>query len=146
MVAAARTAVRKTRAKPKAEPKPGRPTKYKPKYCELAIELGQQGKSYAAIANAIGVVRETLYDWMEQHPPFSDAMKRSRMAALEWWEATGQGQARGTIEGNATAMIFMMKNQFPDDYRDRREIKHDGELKIVEMDFTGFNDDDDTDD
>ena len=121
----------------------GRPSKYDPAYCDLAIELGEQGKTYTSIANAIGVHRDTLYEWRDVHPDFSDALKVSRGKAMEWWEDTLQGQARGRFEGaNATSAIFAMKNQFPDDYRDRKEVKHDGELKLVEVSFTGYEEDD----
>lgn len=145
MARSPRTAERK--ANPKS-PRTGRPSTYKPEYCQVAIELGKEGKTITAIANKIGVSRETLYSWMDYNPDFSDAIKLARQHAQEWWEETGQGQSRGRFEGsNATAMIFMMKNQFPDDYRDRREIDHSGELKIVELDFTGYDDsDDDADD
>ena len=111
--------------------------------CDLVIELGKQGKSITAMANACDVSRETMYTWMDIHPEFLDAIKRARGHAQQWWEDTGQEQARGDIQGNATAMIFMMKNQFPDDYRDRREVDHSGELKVVAIDFTGFEEDDD---
>lgn len=71
---------------------------------------------------------------------------RARGHAQEWWETTGQGQSRGKYDGgSAASLTFMMKNQFPDDYRDRREIDHSGELKIVELNFEGFDGDDDDD-
>jgi hypothetical protein len=112
--------------------------------CDKVIKLGKQGKSITAMANACGVARETMYAWMDLYPDFSDAIKLARQHAMEWWETTGQGQSRGKYEGsNATSMIFMMKNQFPEDYRDRREIDHSGELRLVEIDFSGFEEDTD---
>jgi transposase len=127
---------RKSRAKPGA--KKGRPTKYKPEYCQVALEMGRKGDTWTAIAAEIGVVRETMYDWMDVQPAFSDALKRSRQMAQQWWEKTLKGQARGKYDGgSATAAIFAMKNQFPDDYRDRKEHKVDA-TQLVELNFLGF--------
>ena len=137
-------AAKKNPALKRNQRKPGQPTKYRPEMCDKVIKAGKAGKSITAMANACGVHRETIYAWMETHPAFSDAINLARQYALEWWETSGQGQTRGRYEGaNATSMIFMMKNQFPDDYRDRREIDHSGELKIVEVDFTGYEEDPD---
>ena len=48
----------------------GRPTKYKPEFCEIAIECGKQGMGKAEIASKLGVVRETLWDWGNKKPEF----------------------------------------------------------------------------
>lgn len=128
---------------PEAEKRPiGRPSKYDPTYCEVAIRMGERGKTWTAIAAELGVVRDTLYNWMDEHDEFFDAMKASRHAAQQWWEDTLQMQARGELESgaSATAAIFAMKNQFPDDYRDRRE--HKVEANVVELDFLGYEDGD----
>jgi len=117
----------------------GRPTAYKPEYCDLVVKIGKQGKSITAMANVCGVHRDTLYEWAEVHPAFSDALTRARGHSLEWWESTAQGQARGKYDGaNGNTLAFMLKNQHPDQYRDRREIDHSGELRLVEIDFSGF--------
>jgi len=117
----------------------GRPSVYRDDMCKTAIALGKKGKTWTAIANELGVSRETIYTWMDIHPNFLDAMKLSRGMAMQWWEQTLQGQALGELPGgSATAAIFAMKNQFPDDYRDRREVDHSGELKVVEVSFLGY--------
>lgn len=117
----------------------GRPSKYDAEeHCKLAVAHGTDGKTYTAIANAIGITRDTLYRWMDEHPEFSDAMKKSRELAMQWWEERMQSMAL-TGEGNATAMIFAMKNQFPDDYKDRKEHKVEADLELYhELDFTGY--------
>lgn len=120
----------------------GRPTGYRRTICPKVIQWGADGKTWTSIAALLGITRDTLYQWTERHPEFSDAMKLSRQLAQMWWEDTLAQQARGELPGgNATAAIFAMKNQFPDDYKDRREIEHTGELKLVEVDFMGFDED-----
>ncbi len=117
-----------------------RPSSYNPEYCDLARELGRQGKTYAGIAAKIGVHRDTLNRWRNEYPEFYDAIKDAKDYAQEWWEETLQLQAReGT--GNATAAIFAMKNMFPDDYRDRKEHHIDAEIGVHEINFTGYHED-----
>ncbi len=88
------------------------------------------------MAAKLGISRETLYAWMEEYPDFSDAMKKARHLAQQKWEQILMDQAT-TGKGNATAAIFAMKNQFPDDYRDRYEQRVEGEV-YHEIDFTGY--------
>jgi transposase-like protein len=125
--------------KKKEEVRPvGRPSEYEADFCGVALSLGKQGVSWTGIANELGFSRETLYRWIDTHPEFSDAMKRSRESAQAWWETTLRAQATGEANGSATSAIFAMKNQFPEDYRDRKEHQIDAEVGVFEIDFTGF--------
>ena len=121
----------------------GRPTKYDTAMCDTVRELGKQGLTHTAIAATLDVSRETLYRWRDEYEDFSDALKAARSAAQHKWERILMGQANGSINGNATAAIFAMKNQFPDDYRDRREMDVKAEVGVFEIDFTGYDEDED---
>ena len=104
----------------------GRPPTYRPEFCELAIELGELGKSYAQIAAAIGVARKTIYEWMDSHPEFGDAMTRARDLALAWWEdqgAAGIWEDRDGARLNAQVWSRSMSARFPDDYREARKTE-----------------------
>jgi hypothetical protein len=97
----------------------GRPTKYDPAYCEAVIDAGSEGKTLAEMAEACDVHRETLKDWVEQYPEFSDAVKRGLQKAQAWWEEKGKVATFGGYEGfNATSYIFQMKNRFKEDWAD----------------------------
>ena len=56
--------------------KVGRPTKYKPEYCDLAETLLGQDRPMCAVAAALGVHRGTLRDWKKKYPEFSTAVSR----------------------------------------------------------------------
>jgi hypothetical protein len=71
------------------------------------------------MAAKLGISKDTLYKWAEEHPDFSDAIKEGSLLAKVWWENFGQSAALGMVDGfNATTWIFQMKNRFPETYRD----------------------------
>lgn len=110
--------------------KMGRPTKYEPEWMlEGVIEAGRFGASKEKMAAMIGISKDTLYKWMEEHADFSDAVKEGELLAQVWWENCGQTAALGSVDGfNSTAWIFSMKNRFPHIYRD---------VKVTELNSTG---------
>lgn len=93
----------------------GRPSKYKSEFCDRVIELGKEGKSYAQIAAALGVARDTIYDWQEKFPEFSYAMKNAREASLAWWEDQGQKNLEASSFQSSTYKFFM-ERRFPKEY------------------------------
>lgn len=117
-------------------PRPvGRPTDYRPEYCDLVQELGRKGKSKAQIAAEIGVSRTTLDSWTVAHPEFLNAMALSRDFCLAWWEDTGQaGLPHGVL--NASLWSRSMAARFPADYREEHAITGAGGGPIVTRDDT----------
>jgi len=116
---------------PGADQKRGRPSDYCPSMCETVQDLGRLGKSRAQIAAALDVAIVTLRDWEEKHVDFSSAMKRARDFALAWWEEAGQ-RGMFMMGFNAAAWGLQVRNRFPDDYRDRREVEHSGTVQHEE--------------
>lgn len=105
----------------------GRPSSYKPEYCEQAEDFLAKGYSVAALAGHLSVVKSTIYEWMKSHEDFSNAVKRGQSKAVLFWEARNIDFAR-TGEGNATAIIFGLKNRAPDEWRDKVETEHSGKI------------------
>ena len=136
-------AKRKAPARPRKAPqrkkyaRPGQPTKYRQEYCERVVELSRDGATLTALAVELGVTRDTLYEWQKVHPQFSDACTRARDAARQWWEQVMADQSTGGNNGNSGALLFAMKNQFPEDYRDKREHQVDA-TQTVELNFMGY--------
>jgi len=67
----------------------GRPTKYKPEYIDLVIELMEQGWSKTRVAAHLRVHKDTLYEWIKQHQDFSDAVRVGETLSEAWWEQQG---------------------------------------------------------
>lgn len=107
----------------------GRPTAYRPKFCETVVELGRQGKSKAQIAAALDVSRLTLDNWAAEHPEFLNAMTHARDLALSWWEDQAQ-QGLTAERFQASLWSRSMAARFPDDYREKAAVEHSGNVGI----------------
>lgn len=82
---------------------------------EQIIQAGRAGKSHTQMAAMIGISREKMTSWLAEHPEFKTVVTLADDYALAWWEALGQRHAE-TREGNATMIMFIMKNRFEQDY------------------------------
>ena len=100
----------KGKAKPK---KMGRPSLYRPEYCDKLIDWAKQGLGYESFASVPGVSIQTLYDWEKAHPEFLEAKKKAQAHLMAWWERAG---IKGEIPTGT--WIFNMKNRFG--WRDRQ--------------------------
>lgn len=105
--------------------KPGRPTAYDPSFCDEIIETMGEGYSVAGFAGKIGVARSSIYEWAKVHPEFSDALNQARAAAALWWEERALDLAKGK-DGNASVVIFGLKNRVADEWRDVNRTEHTG--------------------
>lgn len=91
----------------------GRPTNYKPIFCEMLIEHGKQGLSFESFGAIVGVCHATLYNWCNQHKQFMDAKKVAMEYSRIQWEKIGLKGAMGKLPNfNASAYKFNMKNRF----------------------------------
>lgn len=100
----------------------GRPTSYKPEYCELIVKKMGEGYSVMAFAGLIGVSRETVYNWAKEHPEFFNALKAAQAACAARWEKILL-QIGETGQGSAAAAIFALKNRARDEWREK--VEHD---------------------
>lgn len=105
----------------------GRPTDYKPEYCDMIIEAMAEGVSLTGFAGIIGVSRESVYHWMSLHREFSDAASRARAARVLWWERKLMRSRKGA---ETTASIFALRNADPTEWRDVRNVQHDHSVRV----------------
>lgn len=108
----------------------GRPTAYKPEYCDQVVEWGKQGYSRTEIANALDVVRSTLANWEAVHPEFLVAMERSKQASQSWWEQQGRMGVWNERDGrtiNAALYSRSMAARFPEDWRENNKTTISGD-------------------
>ena len=119
----------------------GRPTDYRPEYCELVIELGKEGKSVAQMASAMDVSKQTLLRWVDAHQEFSDAMEISRSHAQSWWETIGQNNIISSPGATLNSGVYSrsMAARFPDDWRENKGVEltgaGGGPVQVMTLEF-----------
>lgn len=114
----------------------GRPSKYDPAICNVLDGMGHGGEGMAEAIVACGISRDTFYRWQDEHQEFSDAVKAMRGRSQSWWEQQGRIATFGGTEGfNATSYIFNMKNRFPDEWRDKKEVEGNLTIKNATVEF-----------
>ena len=105
----------------------GRPTDYKPEYCQEVMALGRAGKSKTQIAVALDTSKASLDRWSDAHEEFRTALTRAQECAQAWWEDQGQvGMVADKF--NATVWSKSVSARFKEDYTEQREVKQTGEM------------------
>lgn len=120
----------------------GRPSIYHESYCQIVIDAMSTGGSIAAAAVAIGVPRERLFRWAEEHEEFRHALQTGTDLAQKYWEQLAMDMGNGIAskckvksKGNPSMVTFMMSRRFKDYYKrieteTKSEVKH--EIKVFE--------------
>lgn len=114
----------------------GRPIKYEPWMAEKMEEELAKGFSIRACAPDIGVHRDTIYDWIEKYPDFSDSIKRGVDKGLKRLENRLLMLTSGVdIDGfdpkkcHLGGIIFILKTRFHEVYGDRQKVEQTVEVK-----------------
>lgn len=108
----------------------GRPSDYRPEYCDAVIEMGEQGFSVVEMAAALKVSRNTLEtNWPKDHPEFLEAFTHARVASQAWWERMGReslimSPGQGTFQ--ASVWSRSMAARFPADWRENKGVEVTG--------------------
>lgn len=108
----------------------GRPSLYKPEYCQMLIDHMSSGLSFESFAGLIGVCRATVYNF-EKNQEFLDAKRVAFEKNRLFWEKVGiEGMFMGGKENpfNATVWVFNMKNRF--NWKDKTEVREDSKQEI----------------
>ena len=92
------------------KPKMGRPTNYKPEYCDKIIEIMAQGYSLEAASAKLDIPHRCIYDWQAKHLDFSQAIHEGRIKALAWWEERAMNTASGS-PGNSQIISLGLRNR-----------------------------------
>lgn len=82
----------------------GRPSDYRPEFCQQAIELLQNGATDEEVASALGVSARTLYRWQAKYPEFCQSLKIGKDAPDE--------RAVRSLYQRATGYYFIEQQAF----------------------------------
>jgi phage antirepressor YoqD-like protein len=133
----------------------GRPTKFKPKFVEMAAAMWSAGATTREVAKKLRVTETTLYQWLRDDPQFQQAKEKATsvvddlVEAALFKQATGQFtqpdvhiavNAQGEVTKvpytkhlapNITAGIFWLKNRRPAQWRERIEVRSPVDMRAL---------------
>jgi len=108
---------------------------FKPEMCDRMIELGQQGASQKMIWAEMGITKDVAKSWQKKYPEFADALDMALVHAQAYWEREMLANVNNRAYNSRLAEIAL-RGQFPQDYKDTRELK--AEIKQeIKIDFAG---------
>ena len=108
----------------------GRPSLYRPEYCELVQEDMKQGRSIGGFAGEIGVSRQTITSWMNKYPEFLASVMVAKTKRLRQYETALIDKAFTNKGGSATLIVFGLMNAGFDDWSDVGEHRHGGNIDV----------------
>ena len=89
----------------------GRPTDYKPEYCQGVIEYGKKGLFHFEFANSIDQHVSTIYRWGEKFPEFSESLNKAKQACEGYWLNIGRSLiATSPKEHDSKPWWYIMNN------------------------------------
>jgi transposase len=100
----------------------GRPTKYRPEYCQMLIDHMSEGYSFKSFAARVYCNEDTVAEWAKVHKDFSDAKTIGRALERFIWEKLHL-RCAATGEGNMTGIVWAQKNKWPEEYKDKNETQ-----------------------
>jgi len=133
----------------------GRRSKYDDTFPALAEKYAREGLTDVQISAKLGISEHTINSYKKKYPQFDQALTRGKAPVdlkvenallrsavgyeVEYLEeeldAAGKvvKSKRGAthVKPNPTSLIFWLKNRRPDRWRDRQDIEHTGEIKII---------------
>lgn len=107
----------------------GRPTDYTKTLGDEILNLMAEGLSLAAAAAELGIHRQRVYEWVDRYPEFSDTVKLAQAKRQLFLE---RRLLNNELAGpQITSTIFALKNTNHEDWRDKREVEHSGNMEVT---------------
>ena len=99
------------------------------------IELGKLGASQKMIWSDLGITKDVAKSWSKKYPEFADALDMALVHSQAYWEREMLANVNNRAYNSRLAEIAL-RGQFPQDYKDTRELK--AEIKQdIKIDFAG---------
>lgn len=105
----------------------GRPTDFKEAYGDEILNLMASGLSLAASAAELGIHRQRVYEWVEKHPSFADTIKLAQAKRQLFLE---RRLLSADVSSVVTSTIFALKNAAAEDWREKQEVEHSGNVNL----------------
>lgn len=100
---------------------------------DTLLDLGKQGASQKSMYAAIGISKATAAKWKQEDPFFAETMDLATTYGQSYWEMMLLANVDNKNFNSRIAEIAL-RGQYPDDYKDSREIKANIKQEVV-VDF-----------
>jgi hypothetical protein len=95
---------------------------YQPRFCNVVMDQGRQGKSRAQIATYLGVTRKRLKQWEAAHEDFREAMEIAEDRALAYLEGLAIKGLK--LKHFQSALLNkLLASRAPETYGDRQKLE-----------------------
>lgn len=98
--------------------------KFNDEHAKVVLELGQQGSSQKNMYAAIGISKTTAARLKKEDPYFEETLSLATTYGQAYWE----NMILANVENrafNSRIAELALKGQYPDDYRERYDVKAD---------------------
>ena len=102
---------------------------------DAILDLGRQGASQKSMYAAIDISKATAAKWKQEDPFFAETMDMATTYGQSYWEMMMLANIENKAFNSRVAEIAL-RGQYPDDYKDSREIKANIKQEVV-VDFQG---------
>jgi len=106
---------------------------FTPSMAETILELGKQGASQKSMYAAIGISKDTAAKWKDENEEFKEVMSMATTSSQAFWENMLLANIDNKAFNSRVAEVAL-RGQFPDDYRERMDIKQNIKQE-VSVDF-----------
>ncbi|MDB4627183.1 helix-turn-helix domain-containing protein [bacterium] len=110
----------------------GRKSSFREEFISLAHDLALLGATDKDLAEALGTSEQTINNWKKAHLEFSLALKKGK---LEADSKVAASLYKNALEGNTTAQIFWLKNRQSNQWREKQQLEHGGNVSHTLMDM-----------
>jgi len=111
----------------------GRPTKYKPEYCDLIVSMLGDGASLTEFRAEIGGISpQTVHNWKEAHPEFLEAFTRAETMGQAYWEKKLRTELMVDNKANAALVKLYFANRFGWSDKQSQEITGKGGAPLID--------------
>jgi hypothetical protein len=100
---------------------------------DAVLDLGRQGASQKSMYAAIGISKATAAKWKQEDPFFAETMDMATTYGQSYWEMMMLANVENKAFNSRIAEIAL-RGQYPDDYKDNREIKANVKQEVA-IDF-----------
>ena len=95
---------------------------FTPEMADTILNLGRQGASQKSMYSAINISKATAAKWKQEDPFFAETMDMATTYGQSYWEMMMLANVENKAFNSRIAEIAL-RGQYPDDYKDSREIK-----------------------